>query len=70
METTHEMLRMGEKNSHNWKQLWEDSVKLEPWIFERMDKIEGNKIFFSLQMLRMMMGTTMTIYETLRNKEE
>ena len=38
METTHEMLRMGEKNSHNQKQLWKDGIKLEPWIFKRMEQ--------------------------------
>ena len=26
---------MGEKNSHNQKQLWEDGIKLEPRIFGR-----------------------------------
>ncbi len=35
METTQEMLRMGEKNSHNRKQLWEDGIKLELRIFGR-----------------------------------
>ena len=39
LKKTHELLRMGEKNSHNRKQLWEDGIKLEPWIFKRMDKI-------------------------------
>ena len=29
---------MDEKNSHNRKQLWEDGIKLEPWIFKRMDQ--------------------------------
>ena len=38
METTHEMLRMGEKNSHSRKQLWDDGMKLEPWIFGRTGK--------------------------------
>ena len=37
-EKTPELLRMGEKNSHNRKQLWEDGIKLEPWIFDRTDK--------------------------------
>ena len=32
------MRRMGEKNSHNRKQLWEDGIKLEPLIFKRMDQ--------------------------------
>ena len=32
------MLRMGEKNSHNRKQLWEDGIKLEPWILKRMEQ--------------------------------
>ena len=34
-----ELLRMGEKNYHEWKQLWEDGLELEPRISERMDKI-------------------------------
>ena len=38
METTHEMLQMGEKNSHNVKQLREDDIKLELRIFGRMGK--------------------------------
>ena len=38
METTHEMLRMGKKISHNRKQLWEDGIKLEPWISGRTGK--------------------------------
>ena len=38
METTHEMLRMGEKNSHNRKQLREDGIKLERRIFGRTSK--------------------------------
>ena len=37
METTHEMLQMGEKNSHNRKQLWEDGNKLAPWILKRIE---------------------------------
>ena len=51
-EKTLELLRMGEKNCHNWKQLWEDGNKLESRIIERMDKIE-RKFFFGLQNLRM-----------------
>ena len=38
-EKTPELLRMDEKNSHNWKQLWEDGVKLELLIFGRTDEI-------------------------------
>ena len=38
LETTHEMLWMGEKNSHNQKQLWEDGIKLELRIFGRTGK--------------------------------
>ena len=38
METTHEMLWMGEKNSHNRKQLWEDGIKLGLRIFVRTGK--------------------------------
>ena len=38
MEKTHEMLRMGLKNSHNQKQLWGDGVKLELHIFGRTGK--------------------------------
>ena len=37
-EKAHELLRMGEKNSHNRKQLWEDGIKLEPWISGRTGK--------------------------------
>ena len=35
-----ELLRMGEKNSHNRKQLWEEGIKLESWILKRMDHRE------------------------------
>ena len=59
---------MGEKNSHNRKQLWEDGMKLESRIFERMDKIE-RKIFFGLPMLRMTMSNTTMIIEALQNNE-
>ena len=38
METNHEMLRMGEKNSHNQKQVREDGIKLELRIFGRTGK--------------------------------
>ena len=38
METTHEMLRMGEKNSHTRKQVREDGIKLELRIFGRTGK--------------------------------
>ena len=38
METTHEMLRMGEKNSYNRKQVREDGIKLELRIFGRTGK--------------------------------
>ena len=37
-EKTPELLRMGEKNSHNQKQLWEDGIKLELRIFGRTGK--------------------------------
>ena len=37
-EKTPEMLWMGEKNSHNRKQLWEDGIKLELRIFGRTGK--------------------------------
>ena len=37
-EKTLELLRMDEKNSHNRKQLWEDGIKLEPWILKRMEQ--------------------------------
>ena len=36
-ENTPELLPRGENNSHNRKQLWEDGIKLEPWIFRRID---------------------------------
>ena len=63
-ENTTEMVRVGEKNSHNRKQLWEDGNTLELRIFERMDKIE-EKLFFGLQMLRMMTrNTTMNCWGT------
>ena len=38
METTHEMLRMGEKNSHNRKQVQEDGINIELRIFGRTGK--------------------------------
>ena len=56
-EKTTELLRMVEKNSHNQKQLWEHRIKLAPRIFKRMDMI-AEKLFFGLQMLRMMTRTT------------
>ena len=34
-EKTLELLWMGENNFHNLKQLWEDGIKLEPWISGR-----------------------------------
>ena len=37
-KATLEMRRMGEKNSHNRKQLWEDGIKLELCIFGRTGK--------------------------------
>ena len=37
-EKTPELLRMGEKNSPNQKQLWEDGIKLELRIFGRTGK--------------------------------
>ena len=61
-EKTLELLRMGEKNCLNWKQLWEDDNKLESWIIERMDKIEREEIFFGLQMLRMTTRNTTKNY--------
>ena len=61
---TPEFLRMGEKNSHNRKQLWEDGIKLAPRIFKRTDMI-AEKLFFGLQMLRMTMrNTTMNCWDT------
>ena len=53
---------MGEKNCLNWKQLWEDGNKLESRIIERMDKIEREKIFFGLKMLRMTTRNTTKNY--------
>ena len=38
METTNEIPRMGEKNSHNRQQVREDDIKLELRIFGRMGK--------------------------------
>ena len=38
IEKTPALLRMGENNSHNRKQFWEDGIKLEPWIFGRTGK--------------------------------
>ena len=49
-EKTLELLRMDEKNSHNRKQLWEDGIKLEPWILKRMEQDLEEKLFFDLQM--------------------
>ena len=64
-EKTPELLRMGEKNSHNQKQLWEDGIKLELHIFGNTDKDLEEKFFFGLQMLRMMMrNTTMNYWGT------
>ena len=63
-ETTHEMLRMGKKRIARLETIWEDGNKLEPCIFERTDKIE-EKLFFGLQMLRMMTrNTTMNCWGT------
>ena len=47
-EKTLEYLLMGEKDSHNRKQLREDGNKLEQRIFERTDKIE-EKLLFGLK---------------------
>ena len=38
MKTNHEMLRMGENNSHTRKQVREDGIKLELRIFGRTGK--------------------------------
>ena len=37
-EKTPDLLRMSENNSHNRKQLWEDDIKLAPWILGRTGK--------------------------------
>ena len=64
-EKTPAMLRMGEKNSHNQKQLWEDGIKLEPWIFERVDQDFKRNLYLDLEMLRMTMrNTTMNCWDT------
>ena len=67
-EKTPELLRMGEKNSHNRKQLWEDGITLEPWIFKRTDQDLEENSSLVFKMLGMKMRTTMTNYETLRDE--
>ena len=57
---------MGENNSHNRKQLWEDGIKLEPHISERTDEDLEEKLFFGLQMTT---KYTTNITEILRENE-
>ena len=48
METTHEMHRMGEKNSDHRKQLRDDGIKLELRIFGKMGKdLRGTPLWSS-----------------------
>ena len=61
MEITHEMLRMGEKNSHNRKQLCEDGIKLESRILRERIRFRG-KLFFNLELTT---GNTTKITEIL-----
>ena len=64
-EKSLELLRMDEKNSHNRKQLWEDGIKLEPWILKRMDQDLEEKLFFGLQNpIMTTKNTTMNCWDT------
>ena len=46
-EKTPEFLRMGKKNSHNRKQLWEESMKLEPRVLREQVRFGGKTILRS-----------------------
>ena len=61
-EKTPELLRIGEKNTRSQKQLWEDCNKLEPRIFEGMDKIEEELFFGDTRMTTR--NTTMNCWDT------
>ena len=69
-EKTLELLRMGEKNSHNRKQLWEDGIKLEPWILKRMEQDLRETLLRSSQTREWRRETSPWIVETPRNNEE
>ena len=46
-EKTPALLRMGEKSSHNRKKLWEDGMKLEPWILRERIRFGGKTLLRS-----------------------
>ena len=64
-----ELLRIGEKNSLNRKQLWEDGIKLAPWILKRMEPNmeENSSSVFKIWELRW--ETPPRIVEILRDDE-
>ena len=65
IEKNLELLWIGENNSHNRKQLWEDGIKLEPHISERTDEDLEEKLFFGLQNQRITTrNTTMNCWDT------
>ena len=74
METTHEMLQVGEKNSHNRKTImrgWHESRAMN--LEEKGARFRG-KIFFGLQNLRMTTrNTTKNLFrhpKRIRNEED
>ena len=70
METTHEILRMGEKNSHNQIQLWEDGNKLESWILKRMEQDWEKNLPRSSNPKMTTRNTTMNCWDTPGRKLE
>ena len=63
------MLQMGMERFSWLEMILEDGMKLEPWIFKRMDQDLG-EILLQSSKLRMMKRTTTKIIETLQNNEE
>ena len=64
-----EMLRMGEKNSDNWKQLWEDGLELEPWILKRMEQDWEKKSSSVFKYREWRLETPPRIVDALRNEK-
>ena len=66
---TLELLQMGEKNSHNQKQFWEDGIKLELRVFGRMGMIWRRNSSSVFKIWEWRRETPSWIVEALRNEE-
>ena len=67
---TLELLRIGENNSHYQKQLWEDDIKLEPWILKRMEQDLRETLLQSSKLRMTTRSTTMNYLDTLEWRKE